>query len=130
MGNQFYDFDNVDWACKSTKNKNISLISMSIAFFLLIPTTEFIVIKIETCNPSLLYYFTFNIELIWFLAWLLSIMTGKALKSAGILCKPFCKAYWSKFVTAELLPKLIVGSYVWFWSMMALTFDVREDMSW
>lgn len=85
IGNQFYDLERVDWACIKIKKRKRSLISISIVFFLLKPTIEFIVIKIETCNPSLLYYLTLRMLLIWLRIWLVSNKIGTVLKSVGKL---------------------------------------------
>lgn len=130
MGNQFSDFDNKDCAWTKIKNKNKSLVSKSIFFFLLTFTTELSVINIDICSPSALYYFTFMIDDIWFLIWFDSSKTGAALNKIGMLWSPFWTAYCNKLMTAVLLPKLMVGSYVWFWSIIELTFDVKHDINW
>ena len=57
------------------------------------PTIAFIVIKIDTFKSSVLYYFTFIIELIWLRTWLDINSTGAALKRVGKLFNPFCRAY-------------------------------------
>ena len=130
MWNQIADLDNKYCALKNIKNKNKSLVSKSIFFFLLTLTMELSVIHIDICNPSALYYFTFLIDDIWFLIWFGNSKIGAALNNMGMLWSPFWTAYCNKLTTAVLLPKLMVGSYVWFWSIIELTFDVKHDINW
>ena len=89
IGNQFSDFDRVDWPWSRLKKRKISLMLMSRDFFLEILTTVFMVIRIDSRSPSDLNYLMLMTAWTWARTWLVIGRLGRALNKIGRLLSPF-----------------------------------------